>query len=123
MGSIVAVASRQKGSNSEGELKIDKLNDELTDHKEQLEDAVYSETVLKQLDKDRKKEDKIKAKAEKKAEKKSKSAAEPAGKRVYVIDFDGDIKASDVELMRREITAILTFAEKDDEIVVRTRMV
>ena len=68
MGSIVAVASRQKGSNSEGELKIDKLNDELTDHKEQLEDAVYSETVLKQLDKDRKKEDKIKAKAEKKAE-------------------------------------------------------
>lgn len=119
MGSIVAVASRQKGSNSEGELKIDKLNDELTDHKEQLEDAVYSETVLKQLDKDRKKEDKIKAKAEKKAEKKSKSAAEPAGKRVYVIDFDGDIKASDVELMRREITAILTFAEKDDEIVVR----
>ena len=119
MGSIVAVASRQKGSNSEGELKIDKLNDELTDHKEQLEDAVYSETVLKQLDKDRKKEDKIKAKAEKKAEKKSQSAAEPAGKRVYVIDFDGDIKASDVELMRREITAILTFAEKDDEIVVR----
>jgi serine protease SohB len=119
MGSIVAVASRQKGSNSEGELKIDKLNDELTDHKEQLEDAVYSETVLKQLDKDRKKEDKIKAKAEKKAEKKSKSAAEPAEKRVYVIDFDGDIKASDVELMRREITAILTFAEKDDEIVVR----
>lgn len=119
MGSIVAVASRQKGSNSEGELKIDKLNDELADHKEQLEDAVYSETALKQLDKDRKKEDKIKAKAEKKAEKKSKSAAEPAEKRVYVIDFDGDIKASDVELMRREITAILTFAKKDDEIVVR----
>lgn len=40
-------------------------------------------------------------------------------KRVYVLDFDGDIHASATYFLRQEITAILTLAEKQDEIVVR----
>jgi len=36
-----------------------------------------------------------------------------------VLDFDGDIRASEVEKLRREITAVLTSATTDDEIVVR----
>ncbi len=38
---------------------------------------------------------------------------------LYVIDFCGDIKASQVEQLREEITAILTIAKPEDEIVVR----
>lgn len=38
---------------------------------------------------------------------------------LYVIDFSGDIKASQVDQLREEITAILTIATPEDEVVVR----
>ncbi|MFI2810238.1 MULTISPECIES: protease SohB [Microbulbifer] len=44
------------------------------------------------------------------------AAAEPA--RVYVVHFDGDIKASALTNLREEITAILQVADKGDEVVV-----
>ncbi len=118
VGGMIALGSRQKKSGSEGELKIRKLNEQLEDYKEQLENEINTEATLKQLEKDRKKEDKAKQKAEKKAASAGADASKET-KRVYVMDFDGDIKASDVDLMRREITAILTMATKDDEVVVR----
>lgn len=117
-GGMIALGSRQKKSGSEGELKIRKLNEQLEDYKEQLENEINTEATLKQLEKDRKKEDKAKQKAEKKAASAGADASKET-KRVYVIDFDGDIKASDVDLMRREITAVLTMATKDDEVVIR----
>tara|TARA_R100000306_G_scaffold62532_1_gene72221 strand:+ start:72498 stop:73670 length:1173 start_codon:yes stop_codon:yes gene_type:complete len=40
-------------------------------------------------------------------------------KRVYVLDFDGDIKASEVDSLREAITAVLTLARPIDEVVVR----
>jgi serine protease SohB len=39
-------------------------------------------------------------------------------KNIYVLDFKGDIKASTVSSLREEITAILTIADKKDEVVV-----
>ena len=39
-GGLIALASRNRGGSSDGHLKVRKLNDELDDHKEQLEDAV-----------------------------------------------------------------------------------
>lgn len=41
--------------------------------------------------------------------------------RLYVIDFDGDVEASEVESMREEITTILTAANKGDEVMVRLK--
>lgn len=38
---------------------------------------------------------------------------------VFVLDFHGDIKATHVHQLREEISAILTTAEKGDEIIVR----
>ncbi|MFC3907738.1 protease SohB [Legionella dresdenensis] len=38
---------------------------------------------------------------------------------LYVIDFNGDIKASQVEQLRDSITAALTIAKPEDEIVIR----
>ena len=118
VGGMTALGSRQKKSGSEGELKIRKLNEQLEDYKEQLESEVNTEATLKHLEKERKKEEKAKQKAEKKAASAGADASKET-KRVYVIDFDGDIKASDVDLMRREITAVLTMATKDDEVVIR----
>lgn len=39
--------------------------------------------------------------------------------RVFVLDFDGDIRASDVESLREEITALLTVAKQPDQVFVR----
>jgi serine protease SohB len=48
--------------------------------------------------------------------KKKKKESEP---KLYVIDFQGDIKASQVEQLREEITAILCTAKPEDEVLVR----
>jgi serine protease SohB len=60
-------------------------------------------------------------KAEKKklkAEKKEAANHKP-DLRVFVVDFDGDIKASQVENLREEVTAILSVATPQDEVVVK----
>lgn len=53
-------------------------------------------------------------KAEKK--KKKKQLKQPA---LYVLDFNGDIKASQVDQLRDEISAILSIAKADDEVLIR----
>ena len=40
-------------------------------------------------------------------------------KRIYVLNFNGDIRASAVSSLREEITAILTVATENDEVFVR----
>lgn len=118
IGGLVAIGARNRHHQEEGELNIRKLNDDLEDDKSQLEVALLDKDELKSLEKERKKEEKAKAKAEKKKAKDGLESRE-VRKRVFVLDFDGDIQASQVELLRREITAVLTMAEKDDEVVVR----
>lgn len=48
--------------------------------------------------------------------KKNKNIKQPT---LYVLDFHGDIKASQVEQLRDEITAILCTAQPEDEVLVR----
>jgi serine protease SohB len=55
----------------------------------------------------------------KEQKKKSSKKTETQNNRVYVLDFKGDMQASQVEGLRKEITAILAVANKHDEIVVR----
>ncbi|MEK6731100.1 MAG: protease SohB [Pseudomonadota bacterium] len=55
----------------------------------------------------------------KKSEKKSEKQNPLKQQRVFVLNFDGDWKASAVNLFREEITAILCVAKPQDEVVVR----
>ncbi|MDH3672770.1 MAG: protease SohB [Gammaproteobacteria bacterium] len=57
-------------------------------------------------------------KARQKAEKKTKKKPEDK-KRVFVLNFHGDIKASAVASLREEITTVLTMATPKDEVLVR----
>ena len=106
---IIAAGSRGKRE-SEGELDVTLLNDKYDELEQTLKSVVLDEDELKQ----EKKELKKKQKEEKK---KKKEDDEERKKRVYVIHFDGDVKASAVSSLREEITAILTMAETDDEVV------
>lgn len=106
---LVAIASmRGKGRRrSAGQLQVTKLNDFYKALRERLEQSLLDKDRLKALRKE-----------QAKSLKKDKKQAEPKP-RVYVLDFDGDIKASATESLRHEITALLTLATDKDEVVLR----
>lgn len=108
-GGLASLAQRNKRQATHGEIEVEKLNDDFEDMAHRLREAVLPEEVLKR-----------EAKARRKAEKeKDKQAADNPPRRVFVIDFDGDIRASAVAELRHEITAVLAIAGEKDEVVVR----
>lgn len=123
LGVVVIGAKNRQSAGKEGEIELTSLNDSFEDMKETVEAAVLEKDTYKQMLKEQKKKDKEEAKKRKQELKKSKNveiANEKDKKRVYVLDFDGDIKASEVEPLREEISAILTFVRPDeDEVVLR----
>lgn len=117
--SVVVSAAHRDRDDHDGELKINKLNDRYRKLRESMQQKLMSDSERKAYEKSRKKEQK----AEKKAEKAKLKAGEPENEsrpRVYVLDFHGDIKASDTDTLRRAITAVLGVADPDrDEVVIR----
>lgn len=117
VGGIVALSARNK-EKSEGELDIEKINDELDEFKSTIESHTLSKSEFKQHEKALKKKKKEEEKAEKKRVKDGLEASESQKKKkAYWLSFDGDVGASDVDTLRKEITAILTQASADDEVV------
>jgi len=118
---VAAVSSRNKKDSKEGYLSIHSMNETLEDMEHALKEVVLDREVYKQQLKSEEKQEKEEAKARKKALKKGKAQpeSEPERKRVFVLDFDGDIKASELEPLREEITAVLTMATENDEVVIR----
>ena len=122
-GAVVAIAvaagSRSQGK-EKGQVEVKKLNEKYEDLVENLELAILSDEERKKLKKERKKAEKLKAKDEKKKNKKAKDAAtEESKKRVFVSEFDGDIKASETEGLREVVTSILSVAKETDEVVIK----
>lgn len=117
---ILSAAHKDRGDqDGEGELRVRKLNEKYRKLRESLQAKLRSESERKVFAKIRKKEDKAKQKAEK-ARRKSGDSEDKARPKVYVLDFDGDIKASDTDSLRRSITAVLSVAEPEtDEVVIR----
>lgn len=105
---LLAVALlRGRERRSGGHLEVHRLNDFYQALRERLQGSVLDKDQLKAL-----------RKAESKAEKAEKKAGRHKP-RVYVLDFDGDIKASAGEHLRHEVTALLSIATPEDEVVVR----
>ena len=117
VGGVAAAAARGKKHGEHGTVEVTHLNEELEEMKQALEEAVLDKDEMKALLKEEKKKEKEERKERKK--KKKVHEEEPRRKRVFVLDFDGDIKASELEPLREEISAVLTLAEKEDEIVIR----
>lgn len=120
VGGVLSLALKQKKS-GEKQLEITHLNKQYEEMEQIVSSAALSPVGMKQRMKLAKKKAKEEAKAEKKANKSSKNTEQEAEhkKRLFVLDFDGDIKASSVETMREEISALLTIATKEDEVMVR----
>lgn len=115
---LVSIGQRQKAEQHEGHIEIRNLNEKYRNIGESIQQVVADHDVLKDQRKAAKKEDKQKAKAAKKARKKGEGDADQR-KRLYVLGFDGDLKASATDNLREEISAVLTQAQEGDEILVK----
>jgi len=105
---IILLASRGRDMGRE-HLDVKKLNQKFDDMAETIKLSTLEKDELKKLEKVEKKKHKVDEKLRKSGE------SEPR-KRIYVLNFDGDIKASPLSSLRQEITAILTVANPDDEV-------
>lgn len=110
---FVLASAHRGGNKDKGRIVVSKLNERFDDMTHVLKEYAMDEKTLKE-------EEKQKKKADKKAAKTKKSGATiERKKRVFVLDFDGDIKASATDELREAITAVLSLAEPHDEVVLK----
>lgn len=104
-GIIVIIGVTAMKSQFKSHLEIEKINDKLKDYAKNIKHYSLDKTSLKEMRKKLKEE-------------KKKSNSEKPKNKLFVIDFKGDVKASQVENLREEVTAILTEATPNDEVLV-----
>lgn len=115
----VIISYRQHNKSKAGELEIKDLAEEFDDNTKYLRDFYLSEEELKHQAKAEKKAEKQKAKARKTALKSGEMLDDAKKASVYVLDFHGDISASETTALREEISAIINVAKPEDEVVLR----
>src|SRR5271157_5080270 len=99
------------GEAKDKEIKVRSLNERYDDMRETMNAALFDKKERKALARTRKKETKAAAKARR--------GQEP-GKRIYVLTFKGDMRASAVKRLGSEIDAVLIAARRGtDEAVIR----
>ena len=106
LGGILSLVSKQK--QGKGHLDITSISDKLTDLADYSRSLLLSKEQLKKYQKE-----------QKKAQKQKKAERQNDKPHLFVIDFKGSMDAHEVEALREEITAILTVAKPEDEVLVR----
>ena len=105
VGGIVALTRRGGEPDHRGRLDIRHLNDDYDGMALALKAATLPKKAFKQARKEQKARDKQHDKT--------------ARRRVFVLDFHGDLRAAAVASLREEVTAVLTAAQPEDEVMVR----
>ena len=106
VGSFFSLLSKAKQEITElakGRLTIRKLGDDYKETKSEILETVLDKKAYKSYTKEQKKN----------------SKKENPENKVFVINFKGDMHASQVEGLREEVSAVLAAAKSDDEIIVR----
>ncbi len=106
VGGVVAlVAHGRSESESRGRLDIRHLNGDYDHMALALKSAILPKKALKRFQKEQKAREKQHEKTER--------------RRVFVLNFHGDIRAAAVASLREEVTAVLTSTQFGDEVIVR----
>lgn len=107
---LIALVRARRGHRVDGDrLEVADLNAKYRDMARALQRASLPKKTIRKL-----------TRSDRKAEKaRKKAAAGEAKRRVFVVDFHGDIKATEVASLRELITAVLMGAKPEDEVVVR----
>ncbi|CAM2008853.1 protease SohB [Acanthopleuribacter pedis] len=102
---LLSATIRRNEDNEIGSISVVDLGNHLDDLVESVRYAVMDRKTAKDYQKTQKKEQKHKT---------------PSEKNLYVLDFDGDIAATQVGELREQVTAVLGMADPEkDEVVVR----
>ncbi|MED7818552.1 MULTISPECIES: protease SohB [unclassified Francisella] len=102
--SLLAKAKQEVTKLTKGKLQINKIDKDYKETKEEVLETLLDKKDYKNYLKEQKKLEKQNDKPEEK---------------VFVINFKGDIHASQVENLRKEVSAILAVAKSADEVIVR----
>ena len=104
---VVAIASKKQPQGKDS-IEIKKLNQKFDDIAMAVNSNILPKEAIKKL-----------AKTEKQKQKAKSKSKEEQLRRIFVVNFHGDIRASAVASLREEITAILMVANEKDEVFVR----
>ncbi|MFQ5632935.1 MAG: protease SohB, partial [bacterium] len=108
---VVSSIRRERGAERD-RIAVKKLNSHFEDMAQTLKYEMLSPPEQKKMRKDEKKKHKAETK-------KGKTGEKPEKKRMFVLNFRGDIAASAISALRQEITAIVSTAKPEDEVVLR----
>ncbi|MDZ7809133.1 MAG: protease SohB [Arhodomonas sp.] len=108
---VVALAARARGGRGEREgLRVRRLNDRYDEMRRRIErQAERGGRLRRRLARAGKRRNRGRRAGE----------GEARLPRVFVLDFDGDIRASAVDSLREEVSAVLKSARSDDEVLLR----
>ncbi len=106
----VAIVSSSRKKDEDSTLKVTNLNKKYEELRSTVLNVTTDKKKLKQQQKQKQKQQK--------KQQKSKQIDNDRPK-LYVLEFDGDIKATQVETLRDEITALLSVAESQDEVLLK----
>lgn len=107
---VIVTAARRAQDTADG-LNVKRLNDEIERKADMLRRELLGRDVFRKA-----------ARARAKARKAARRAAakgERIRKRIFVLDFKGDIRASAAASLREEVSAIVGVAEDGDEVLLR----
>jgi len=105
----IFVFGRRDPEEDDENFRIRRLNDRYDAMRSALSDSLMPKKALRKLKKSQRKEKKA---AEKKEDQDDR-------KRVFVIDFKGDVRATAVDSLRDEVTAVITSIREGDEVFLR----
>ena len=108
LAAIIALLSKSK--KGKDRLEINNLNEKYAEMAKQIKHVIFEKEEWKKF---------LKAEKQEQEKRKKMTATDSPQRRIFVLNFIGDIKASAVKSLREEITAILNVATVHDEVVVR----
>ena len=116
---IIGIVYSKKKHKEENYIEIENINDKLEELQDNLESEILDKTTYKKLQKNKKKQKKSEEKSKKQSCKITEEGIETHRPRIFVLTFNGDLHASETTNLREEISAILTVAQKNDEVLVK----
>ena len=123
---VIAASAGQKSKGAdEGFIEVRSINDRFDRYTAAIRELSDTEELAKERAKLDKKAEKERVKADKARAKDAIEAAEKSSDiasgrpRTFVLSFEGDMMASQVEALREEISAVLPNAQAGDEVLLR----
>ena len=120
-GLVASSGQKHKKGEKKGDIRVTQINEHIDGLRDSLRASILDKEELKEIEKAKKKKTKAENKKKKVTAKKTedKNEDDSETKRYFVLNFEGNVAADAVESLREEITAILSMATKNDEVILR----